>query len=162
MKRIIFVLIAFVVCRGCSEEHGNTGSLALMELEYKDRTELVYLSNDYGFLIDWIDHQEPVFYLYNKPSNRIRVTSDFFDLLAELKAFPHGVKVDRIRGCSITEQGMPEDYKVRLREIIKAKRFYLTDQDDGNFTVCTCETIKVQRYKTTNKQINLDGLKAAS
>jgi len=161
MKRIIFVLIAFVVCRGCPEEHGNTGSLAIMELVYKDKTELVYLSNDYGFLIQWVDYQEPEFYLYNKPSNRIQMTSDFFDFLAELKAFPNGVKVDRIRGCGITEGGMPEDYKGRLREIIKAKRFYLTNEDEGNFTVCSCETIKVRRYKTTNKQLNSDGLKAA-
>jgi hypothetical protein len=155
MKRIILVLIAFVVCIGCFEEHENTESLAIMKLVYKDRTELVYLSNDYGFLIQWIDHQEPELYLYNKPSNKIQMTTDFFDFLVELKAFPNGVKVDRIRGCAITAQGMPEDYKVRLREIIRAKEFYLTNQDDGNFTVCTCETIKVQRYKIPNGQTNI-------
>jgi len=160
-KRIVSLLIVFGVCGGCSERRGVTGSLAIMELVYSDRTELVYLSNDYGFLIQWIDNSEPEFYLYNKPSRRIQMTSDFHDFLAGLKAFPNGAKVDRIRGCAITEHGMPEDYKARLRETIKAKSFHLTDQNDGNFPVCECETIKVRRYRTASRQPKPDGAKDA-
>lgn len=159
MKRIAFLLMAFGICSGCSEKPGNTGFLVIIQLVYKDRIELVYLPNNYGFLIQWIDHKEPEFYLYDKPSQRIQMTSNFQDFMAGLQAFPNGVNVDRIRGCAITEQGMPEDYTDRLREIIEAKRFYLTDIDDGNFPVCSCETIEVRRHRRVHKQPNSDGLR---
>ena len=146
-------MIAIVVCGGCCERYGNARPLAIMELVYRDRTRHVYLSNDYGFLIQWIDHTEPQFYLYNKPSHNIQMTSDFHDFLDGLKAFPNGVEVDRIRGCAITDQGMAEDYMIRLREIIKAKRLHLTNEDDGNFVVCSCETIKVRRYRIAQDQL---------
>jgi hypothetical protein len=150
MKRIVFMLIAFSVYGGCFKEHRNNNSLAIMELVYKDRTEIVFLPNDYGFLIQWIDHEEPEFYLYDKPASKIQMTSVFFDFMAVLQGFPNGVKVDRIRGCGITEQGMPEDYKNRLHQIIKAKEFSLTDLDDGNYGVCSCETSAVRMFTTVN------------
>jgi len=122
-----------------------------MELVYKDRTESVFLPNDHGFLIQWIAHKEPKFYLYDKPASEIQMTDVFSDFLAGLEGFPNGVKVDRIRGCGITEQGMPEDYKHRLHQTIKAKKFSLTDLDDGNYTVCSCQTSEVRMFTTVNK-----------
>jgi len=153
MKRFAILIIVTFLVVGCKTIHRDTRSLAIIELGYKDRTELVYLANDYGFLILWIDHQKPQFYLYNKPANKIQMTGSFSDFLSGLQAFPNGVKVDRIRGCGITEQGMPENYKEQLFQIIKDKKFYLTDIEDGNFTVCECETTYVRRFNTTNKSI---------
>ena len=158
MKRIVLVLVALGVCGACSEKRENATSLAVIELVYSDRIELVYLPNNYGFLIDWIDHEKPEFYLYNKPSHRIQMTRDFQDFLVGLQAFPNGATVDRIRCCAITEQGMPEDYKTRLRETIENKRFHLSD---GDFTVCSCQTIKVRRYRSADQRTNLEGLKVA-
>lgn len=150
MKRIVFILITFGVCGGCFEEHRSSNSLAIMEMVYKDRTELVFLPNDYGFLIQWIDHKKPEFYLYNKPANKIQMTNVFSDFLASLQCFPNSVKVDWILGCGITAQGMAEDYKHQLDEIIKAKKLNLTDLNDGNFSVCSCETSAVRMFTTVN------------
>ncbi len=103
-----------------------------MELVHKTQSELVYLPNDYGFLIYQLDNKKPELYLYDKPANKIEMTSDFSQFLSGLQRFPNGVKLDRIRGCAITALGMSEEYKVRLNNIIKAKGFRLTNSDDGN------------------------------
>lgn len=150
MKTILFVLIMLLVCAGCARKLAESNRLAIMELVRKDGTETVFLPNDYGFLIMWLVGKEPKLYLYNRPANEICMTSDFSVFLAGLEKFPSGAKVDRIRGCGITEQGASEDYKHRLYEIIKAKKLYLTDIDDGNFTVCSCQTIDVRMFTTVN------------
>ena len=157
-KEIVFVLIAFGLCGGCSERRQDTTSLAIIELVYTDRNAIVCLPNDYGFLIQWIDGHEPEFYLYNKPSHTIQMTGDFQTFLVGLQALPDGAKVDRIRGCAITEGGMPPEYSRRLRETIAAKRFHETDVDDGNFPVCSCETLKMRRYKSADERATLKGL----
>jgi hypothetical protein len=161
MKRIVFLLFIMFLAVGCSTNHrinntpaiSDTNSLAIMELGRKNGTEFVYLPNDYGFLIYWLDNKKPELYLYDKPANKIEMTSDFSVFLSGLQRFPNGIKLDRIRGCAITAGGMPEEYKERLNEVIKAKEFRLTDSDDGNFGVCSCETTYVRRYKTTNNSV---------
>ena len=127
-------------------DHRDENSLAIMELGRETGPEVVYLPNDYGFLIFWVDNEKPELYLYDKPANKIEMTSDFSKFLSGLQRFPNGVKLDRIRGCAITAGGMPEEYDDRLDDIIKAKQFTLTDLDDGNFTVCSCETTYVRRF----------------
>ena len=131
----------------------DNNCLAIMELGRKTGAELVYLPNDYGFLIFWLDNKKPELYLYEKPANKIQMTRDFSEFLSSLQRFPNGVKVDRIRGCAITALGMPEEYKGRLNNIIKAKGFRLTNADDGNFGVCSCETTYVRRFTTTNSRL---------
>ena len=131
----------------------NKNSLAIMELGRKTGAELVYLPNDYGFLIFLLDNKKPELYLYDKPANKIKMTSDFSLFLSGLQRFPNGVKLDRIRGCAISALGMPEEYKDRLNSIIKAKGFRLTNADDGNFGVCSCETTYVRRFTTTNSRL---------
>lgn len=128
-----------------------TKKLAIAQLEYKDRTEVVYLANNYGFLIHWLDNQLPKLFVYNKPANSIQVSSDFNIFLKHLKALPSGVQIDRKRGCSITAAGMSEEQKSQLEQVIKEKKFILTDINEGNFTVCTCETIKVTWFTTANQ-----------
>lgn len=132
----------------------NNSSLAIMELGRKTGSELVHLPNDYGFLIFWLDNKKPELYLYDKPANKIKMTSDFSEFLFGLQRFPNGVKLDRIRGCAVSAIGMPEEYKDRLNNIIKAKGFRLTNSDDGNFGVCSCETIYVRRFTTTNSRLH--------
>ena len=150
MKRRLLILSTCLIIIGCSKSDHTPSHLAIAKLEYKDKTEIIYLANDYGFLIQWLDNQAPKLFIYNKPANSIRMTNNFEVFMKELQALPSGIKVDRIRGCSITEMGMPEDYKDRLQVLIKDKDFYLTDSDDGNFTVCVCETQKVTWFTTTN------------
>ena len=153
MKRIAFLLISILLFVGCMTVQRDNNSLAIMELVRKTGSELVYLPNDYGFLIFWLDNKKPELYLYEKPANKIQMTRDFSEFLSSLQRFPNGVKVDRIRGCAITAIGMPEVYKGRLNNIIKAKGFRLTNADDGNFGVCSCETTYVRRFTTTNSRL---------
>ncbi len=122
--------------------------LAIIELVRKEGTETVFLANDYGFLIQWLDNQEPNLYIYNKPEGSIQMTTDFSVFLEGLKEFPDGAKVDRIRGCGITASGMSEDDKQLLQQLINAKSFYMTGLEENNYTVCSCETFEV-RYLTT-------------
>jgi len=150
MKRVALLIMAVLLWTGCVTEHRANESVAIMELGRKTGPEIVYLANDYGFLIYWLDNKEPELYIYNKPANKIEMTSDFSVFLSGLQRFPNGVKVDRIRGCAITAAGMPQEHKQRLNEVIKAKEFRLTNGDDGNFAVCSCETIYVRRYKSTD------------
>lgn len=86
--------------------------LAIIELVRREGTETVFLPNDYGFLIQWLDNMEPNLYIYNKPESSIKMTSDFTAFLAGLEEFPDGAKVDRIRGCGTTAQGMSENKKI--------------------------------------------------
>jgi hypothetical protein len=150
IKTILFVLIMLLTFAGCARKLAESNRLAIMELVRKEGTETVFLPNDYGFLIMWLDAKKPNLYLYNRPANKICMTSDFSVFLAGLEKFPSGAKVDRIRGCGITEMGMGEDNKHRLYEIIKAKKLYLTGIDDGNFTVCSCQTSNVRMFTSVN------------
>lgn len=131
-------------------------SLIIMELGRQAGPEYVYLPNDYGFLVFWLDNKKPEFYIYDKPANTIKMTSDFSVFLSEIERFPNRVKVDRIRGCAITAAGMSEEHKEQFNKLIKAKKFKLTDIDDGNIRVCSCETTYVRRYKTTNNSVQRD------
>ncbi|MHC4694410.1 MAG: hypothetical protein ACYS67_16845 [Planctomycetota bacterium] len=133
-------------------KRGNK-SLAIMELGRKTGPELVYLPNDYGFLIVWLDNKKPELYLYDKPANKIEMTQDFSRFLDGLQQFPDGVKLDRIRGCAITAAGISREDKARLDNIIKKKGFRLTNKDDGNFTVCTCQASYVRKFTTTNPRL---------
>jgi len=146
MKRIAFLLISILLFVGCMTDQRDNNSLAIIELGRKTGPELVYLPNDYGFLIYRLDNKKAELYLYDKPANKIEMTSDFSEFLSGLRRFPDGVKLDRIRGCAITALGMSEEYKDRLNNIIKAKGFCLTNSDDGNFGVC-------RRFTTTNSRL---------
>jgi hypothetical protein len=121
-------------------------SLAIAELGRGSGKELFYLANDHGFLINWLDNEEPELYLYDKPANRIVMTRDFDEFLVGLGNFPRGAKVDRIRGCAITAAGMSEEDKARLDDVIESKELKLTGIDDGNYPMCTCETTHVRRF----------------
>lgn len=151
MNKYALLMTAVFLWIGCVTEPRPNQSLAIMELGRKTGPELVYLANDYGFLIYWPDNMEPELYIYDKPANRIKMTSDFSAFLSDLRHFPKGPKVDRIRGCAITAAGMPQDHKERLNEVTEAREFTLTNSDDGNFGVCSCETTYLRRYKTANK-----------
>ena len=153
MKIVTFLITGILIWFGCTTRHYANESLQIMELGRQSGPEYVYLPNDYGFLIFWLDDKEPELYIYNKPKHRIKMTSDFSVFLSEIQHFPDGVKVDRIRGCAITAAGMPEEYKEQLNKLIQAKKLKLTDIDDGNFGVCSCETTYVRRYKTTNDSV---------
>lgn len=129
----------------------TTERLAIARLEYKDKAKIEYLANDYGFLIQWLDNRSPKLFIYNKPAKSIRMTRNFNVFLKYLQAFPSGAKVDRKRGCGITALGMTEDHKKRLEQVIKDKQFYLTDVNDGNYGVCTCETLKVTWFTSAKR-----------
>lgn len=67
---------------------GRSGSpLAIAELGRATGPETVYLPNDYGFLIYWLDHQEPELYLYDRPAHRIEMTRNFKMFLTGLPVF---------------------------------------------------------------------------
>ena len=119
----------------------GAAKLAIMVLEYPDQRKVVHLPNDHGYLIKWDDVEPPAFYLYNRPAGRITRTLDFTEFLAGLKELPTGVKVDRIRGCAGGfSWAMPRAERQQVQAVLEEKRFRLTDEADGNFVICTCET----------------------
>ncbi len=140
---------ATALLMGCSRNQSTTNSLPIMELGRKTGPELVYLPNDYGFLIQWASDKTEL-YLYNKPENKITYTNNFDEFFAGLQRFPNGAKVDRIRGCAITMGWVSEKMKERLNQIIKDKDFHLTDVEDGNYSVCSCETTYVRKFTAAN------------
>ncbi|MBI5777944.1 MAG: HEAT repeat domain-containing protein [Planctomycetes bacterium] len=105
-----------------------------------EQQKTVYLPNDYGFLLNYLGQTEPEFYLYNRPSWTITVTGDFRQFIAGLKQFPDGAKVDQIHKCQVSfEYGMPGYEGEWLDEIIKEKKFRMTDYEDNNFMIECCE-----------------------
>jgi hypothetical protein len=151
MKSIAFALIVILACVGCARKRPEGKSLAIMELVREDGPEAVFLPNDYGFLIMWVNPAKPEFYLYDKPAAQIRMTNDFSAFLAGLAKFPKRAKVDRIRGCGISALMMPEEADRRLENLIRRKRFYMTDSDDGNFGVCSCDTLDVHIFTSADE-----------
>ena len=63
MKTILFVLIMLLACAGCARKLAESNRLAIMELVRKESTETVFLPNDYGFLIMWLDGKKPKLYI---------------------------------------------------------------------------------------------------
>jgi hypothetical protein len=130
---------------GCQTPPTRSRPLPIIILEYPDHSTTRYLANDYGFLIQWPSASEaPDIYLYDKPAHRIHHYSELESFLAELERIPDGSPVDRIRGCFITTFGMPPADGRRLTETLRRKRLRLTDEEDGNFGVCSCETTNVR------------------
>lgn len=150
MKKKHFSIIVFFLFLGCTSQQIQQTNLCIMELGRQDGIEYVYLPNDYGFMIIWPDNQEPELYIYDKPAHMIKMTNEFPVFIEDLRQFPDAVKVDRIRSCGITSAGMSVEYKDILNDVIENKKFTLTDIEDGNFGVCTCESSYVHRYKTIN------------
>jgi hypothetical protein len=150
------LLLTVLAVAGCQKPQLTPKKLSIARLEYKDKTTVVYLANDYGFLIQWLDNQPPMLFVYNKPANSIQVTSDFNVFLKHLKALPSGVLLDRKRGCSITALGMSKKQKSQLKQVIKEKKFILTDINKGNYPICTCETSKVTWFTTANQPLQQD------
>jgi hypothetical protein len=136
--------ICFAGCR--TGGHTEDNSLVIMEIGRRTGSVQVRLAGDYGFLIDWVDNHEPELYLYDKPAHSIEMTRDVSVFFTGLERFPDGAKVDWVRGCATTLQGMPEEVKARLHEIIRIKEFRLTSEKEGNFTVCTCESTYERRF----------------
>ena len=153
MKLILVASIVILDCTCCVQERFRDNNLAIIELVRQKGTETVFLPNDYGFLILWIDHRKPNLYLYDKPAGEIRMTTDFSVFLAGLEGLPNGAKVDRIRGCGISSQGTPEEEKRPLQQLIKVEGFYLTGPEDGNYGLCTCETSNVHFFTTANNKL---------
>jgi HEAT repeat protein len=105
-----------------------------------EQQKTAYLPNDYGFLINYLGQTEPEFYLYNRPAWTITVTGDFRQFIAGLKQFPDHAKVDWIRCCTVSfEYGMPYYEREWLDETIASKGFRMTDLEDGNETIDSCE-----------------------
>lgn len=165
MQRQWFVLVFMLltILLGCDrkaqEQKIDNTKLAIMTMErVEGRSESTdlhkteYLPNDYGFLINWPDNAKPEFYLYNKPLKSITCTSDFNEFLAGLKRFPGGAKVDCIEKCqSPFAYKMPDTAEERLWEVIKTKRYKITEQEDGNFIICTCEFSEPKLLKTAER-----------
>lgn len=144
-----FLLVALVgVCglASCHSAQPRTNDLGIIIVEYPDDPRVVCLPHDHGFLIRWYPSEKPELYLYDKPANRIRCASDFAEFLDGLTSFPSGSKVDEISLCcgGTSKMGMSEAEFKKLREIIRQKRFHMTDHNEGNFCICTCQSTQVR------------------
>lgn len=149
MNKVNIFLVILCLLTGCVSTKPADDKLALITLTRPDGKETVYLPNDYGFLITWNDTEQPQFYLYEKSPPRIRIVDDFDTFLAELKKFPDGAEVDWIRNCASLYWAMPLEQQARLRKALKSKEFELTDHNDNNFVICTCESKDLTILKTT-------------
>ena len=72
MKIVTHILIGVFLLRGSITEYYANESLPIMELGRQTGPEYVYLPNDYGFLIYWLDNKEPELYVYDKPVKKLK------------------------------------------------------------------------------------------
>jgi hypothetical protein len=123
----------------------RTEPMAVIILEYYHHgPRVVFLPNDYGFLVRSRQGHKPELYLYDKPARHITYTHDFNAFFAGLRKFPDRAKVDEIIMCSGESGMIGEVEETRLMDIIKKKRFRMTGQEDYNFPVCTCGSKEVR------------------
>lgn len=159
LKQISCYLIVWVIfsvgCRNEAQEQkaprdNNFVIITLVSSCKELQNKNICLPNDYGFLINWPGDTKPEFYLYNKLLKTITFTDDFTDFLDGLKQFPTGAKIDRIEKCQVPfSYYMPDAEREQLDDIIKNKRFVLTDQENNNFIICTCEYRDINLLKAT-------------
>ncbi len=147
-----FLLVALVgICSlaSCHSAQPRTEPLGIIIVEYADDPRVVCLPHDYGFLIRWYPSEKPELYLYDKPSHHISYTSDFAEFLDGLADFLSGSKVDEISLCcgETSKMGMSKPEFRKLQEIVRQKRFHMTDHNEGNFCICTCESTQVRLLK---------------
>ena len=110
-------------------------------------TVCVCLSNDYGFFINWPDAALPEIYLYEKKPARITLVTSVDEFLKWIASLPEDATLDWIRTCDGTCAGMPEEKTRHLQRILEGRKRHLTSTEDGNFVVCTCESIHRTRFK---------------
>jgi len=105
-----------------------------------DLYRVVYLFDDYGFLINYLGRTEPEFYLYSRPDWTITVTGNFNEFIAGLKRFPDQAKIDWVRKCTVSfEYGMPDNQRKILLETIKDKNVkMMAGNYDGQYYMIEC------------------------
>ncbi len=117
----------------------------------RDKTALkryVILKLPYGLIIHNGDYPDgaPLYCLFIRNQKRILKTQDVDSLLAELKKFPDGAKIDMISKCTIpfyTQYGVniDEQYKA-IMSLLKRKQFKLVsslEDDERHASFCYCE-----------------------
>lgn len=114
------------------------------EYDYKQRCKC--LTNDYGYFINWVENEEPELYVYQKKPARIARLKSMDELLAWAKKLPEASDVDWITTCGSTRGGVPQEKLDELQRIFTERKIHLTDTEDGNFTICICESIRQQMF----------------
>jgi len=150
MKGALAVGLGLLLLAGCSRPpSGDPGPLAIAIVEYgDDAPQVVCLASDYGFLVKWEKEEPPELYVYRRRDHRITCPADFAAFLAELERLPTGARVDQIhRCCASFDWGMPDAERRQLHALLVRKQFRLTGWQDGNFTICTCESRQLRLLK---------------
>ena len=105
-----------------------------------DLYRVVYLFDDYGFLINYLGRTEPEFYLYSQSDRTITITGSFNEFISGLKRFPNQAKMDWVRKCTVSfEYGMPDNERRILLKTIKDKDFKMMGENhDGQYYMIEC------------------------
>lgn len=127
----------------------------IVELKYQDRTKLVHLLSNYGYIIDWPEGRRPLFYVFDR-KQRSRTRTDRWErFIQELKRLPDGIEIDAVRRCMVPfARGMPHSKSKELQKILDAKFIKRVSIDDRTKHVifCSCETVNVRILYDDDRQ----------
>ena len=151
-KLTILSLFTIVTLMGCSQPTDpiimegqnvdpDTGKLIAFWLEYRDRSEPMFVTEPYAVFLVWID-DEKVFYLYDRDAKRTIKTEDFDVFLAELSKLPEGAAIENFVTCTVPRTyDMPDEAAARLTEIRSARNLTWTGVTEGLHCTmfCICE-----------------------
>ena len=150
MKNQIKLTILFLIATSIFADKINPAKdFPIAELQYRDfrgtnQNRIVYLYNDYGFVVKWEYPNNPSFFLYDKGRTNILETSDLNTFLDGLSNFPDEAMVAEIDSCAAgLSYGMPKEMLLKIYNVIKLKKFKMADIEENNFGFCKCETTNV-------------------
>jgi hypothetical protein len=131
----------------------------IAQLEYKARTNLVYLHSSYGFVVKWGEAGTPRFYLYDKPRTNIVVTTNLEAFLTGLSKFPDAAEVAWVNTCCCPlHWGMPKETEARIQDVLKRKKFKMAGIEENNYVVCTCESKRLVFFANAAPVLAQSGL----
>jgi len=162
MKKNIIASVVFFITAFVFAEKGHlVNDFPIAELQYREfrgtnQNWILYLYNDYGFVVKWEEPDKPSFFLYDKIKTNILATSDLEIFLNGLSNFPDGAVVAEVDSCAAgLSYGMPKKMLLKIYDIIKKKKFKMAGIEEKNFVLCTCETTNVLFFtKAQNSKEN--------
>lgn len=141
---LLIVLIAFISAPSGLAQESAQSTVPVVAIQYGPvhacKYKCICLGSDYGYFINWPDNGTHEIHVYEKKPARIASLATMDDLLEWAGRIPEGVNVDWLRMCGSTCAGVAPEKLEQLQRVFVERKIHLTDLDDGNFPICTCES----------------------